>query len=64
LNLTYPYGTASSIFSIIVGTFKKSRDVTSWDDVQGLTVKASGNVNKTYSVGFAGEYGGAYSPIK
>ncbi|KAH8766300.1 hypothetical protein F5882DRAFT_13322 [Hyaloscypha sp. PMI_1271] len=63
LNLTYPYGTASSIFSIIVATFKKSRDVSSWDDVQGLTVKVSGNVNMSYSVGFAGSDGGAYSPI-
>jgi hypothetical protein len=65
LNLIYPYGTAESIFSIIVGTFHKKRDVTSWEDVQGLTVNVTGNVNLTsLSIGYAGEYGGLYSNIK
>jgi hypothetical protein len=65
LNLTYPYGTADSIFSIIVGTFHKKRDVASWEDVQGLTVKVTGNVNmSSLSIGYAGEYGGLYSDIK
>jgi hypothetical protein len=64
MNLTYPYGTANSIFSIIVGTFRNAKYVSSWDDVQGLSVKVSGNVNMTYSLGFAGENGGAYSTIK
>lgn len=64
LNLTYPLGDVNSIFSFIVSPFKAKRDVTSWDDVQGLSIHVSGNVNMSYSIGYAGTYGGAYSTIK
>ncbi|KUJ08398.1 uncharacterized protein LY89DRAFT_741766 [Mollisia scopiformis] len=63
LNLTYPLGDANSIFSFIVSPFKAKKDVTSWEDVQGLSVHVSGNVNMSYTVGFAGSYGGAYTVI-
>ncbi|KAK2472670.1 hypothetical protein H9L39_14845 [Fusarium oxysporum f. sp. albedinis] len=33
-------------------------------DVQGLEVKVSGNVNSTYTLSFAGGYGGADSLIR
>lgn len=32
--------------------------------MQGLEVKVSGNVNETYELSFAGEYGGSSSPIR
>lgn len=64
LNLTYPLGDANSIFSFIVSPFKAKKDVASWDDVQGLSVHVSGNVNMSYTIGYAGAYGGAYSVIK
>ncbi|KAL0943340.1 uncharacterized protein CTRU02_201226 [Colletotrichum truncatum] len=64
LSLTYPNGTADSIFTFVVGTFLKKRTVTGWGDVQGLNVSISGNVNETYALSFAGAYGGANSPIR
>ncbi|THX61510.1 hypothetical protein D6D06_00556 [Aureobasidium pullulans] len=38
LELSYPYGNSSSIFSFLVSTFAGKRDVTSWADVQGANV--------------------------
>jgi hypothetical protein len=64
LNLTYPNGTASSIFTLVVSTFEQVRTVKGWDDVQGVKVKVSGNVNLTHSLSFAGAYGGRNSPIR
>ena len=64
LNLSYPYGTSASQFTLLVSPFAKAKDVYSWDDVQGADVTVEGNVNMTYSLGYAGEYGGAYSTIK
>lgn len=67
LNLTYPLGTSKSIFTFIVAPnpypFTSPKDITSWDDVQGISVHISGNVNASYTVGYAGAYGGAYSTI-
>ncbi|KAG9502110.1 hypothetical protein J7337_007826 [Fusarium musae] len=64
LSLSYPYGNASSVFTFVVGTFEKKRTVASWDDIQGLEVKVSGNINSTYALSFAGGYGGADSLIR
>lgn len=63
LVLSYPNGTASSIFSLLVGTFEKKRTVACWEDVQGLTVDITGNINETYSLSFGGAFGGADKPI-
>ncbi len=63
LVLSYPNGTASSIFSLLVGTFEKKRTVTNWDDIQGLTVNVTGNINRAYNLSFAGAFGGADKPI-
>ncbi|CZT42341.1 related to OrfH-unknown, trichothecene gene cluster [Rhynchosporium secalis] len=63
LNLTYPLGTADSVFSFVVSPFKGKQDVSSWQDIQGLSVHVSGNVNTSYAVGWAGSYGGTYTPI-
>ncbi|EGY15308.1 hypothetical protein VD0002_g2813 [Verticillium dahliae] len=64
LSLTYPYGTASSIFSLVVATFSNKPNVGSWEDVQGLKVEVSGNVNETYGLSFAGAYGGSDSLLR
>ncbi|KAE9579246.1 hypothetical protein CGMCC3_g4730 [Colletotrichum fructicola] len=64
LTLTYPNGTADSIFSFVVGTFIKKPTVSGWADVQGLNVSVSGNINETYALSFAGEYGGSDSMIR
>ncbi|KAL2066155.1 hypothetical protein VTL71DRAFT_2226 [Oculimacula yallundae] len=63
LNLTYPLGTADSVFTFVVSPFKGKQDVSAWEDVQGLSVNVTGNVNSTYSVTWAGAYGGAYKPV-
>ncbi|KAF4313043.1 hypothetical protein GTA08_BOTSDO00397 [Botryosphaeria dothidea] len=59
LNLTYPYGNNTSVFSFMVSTFKGHYDIASWDDVQGVKVNVTGNANLTYSLQFQGAYGGA-----
>lgn len=64
LNLTYPHGDASSIFTLVVSTFTQKRDVASWEDVQGLGVAVSGNVNTSYSLSFAGQAGGASKTLR
>ncbi|CAG8981254.1 hypothetical protein HYALB_00003852 [Hymenoscyphus albidus] len=63
LNLTYPYGTASSTFSLLVSPFAMKKDIVGWEDVQGLNVTVSGNVDSNFTLGYAGAYGGAYSTV-
>ncbi|KAG9935854.1 hypothetical protein KCV02_g6292, partial [Aureobasidium melanogenum] len=58
LELSYPYGNSSSIFSLLVSTFANKRDVASWSDIQGANVSVSTNANTSYTVTFAGAYGG------
>lgn len=58
LELSYPYGNSSSIFSFIVSTFANKRDVASWADIQGANVSVTTNANASYGVTFAGAYGG------
>ncbi|KAI8711274.1 hypothetical protein NCS52_01503300 [Fusarium sp. LHS14.1] len=64
LTLSYPNGHSGSIFSLLVGTFKSKRTVSGWEDVMGLNVTISGNVNMTYGLSFGGHYGGSDSPIR
>jgi hypothetical protein len=63
LNLIYPHGTGASIFTILVSPFKAKKNVKTWADILGLTVKISGTVDSTYALSYAGGYGGADSPI-
>ncbi|KAF2182196.1 hypothetical protein K469DRAFT_636985 [Zopfia rhizophila CBS 207.26] len=65
LNLTYPTGNSTSTFSFLVGTNSKAgkRDVSSWDDVEGVKVKVIGTVGPEYAVTFNGLVGGAGEPI-
>ncbi|KAH6980709.1 hypothetical protein BKA56DRAFT_643982 [Ilyonectria sp. MPI-CAGE-AT-0026] len=64
LTLSYPYGNSSSIFTLVTGTFANIRTISGWEDVQGLKVTVSGNVNEAYELSFAGGYGGASSTIR
>lgn len=64
LRIAYPYSNDSSIFSLLVSTFASKVTVSSWDDIVGLDVQISGNVNMNYSLSFAGLYGGADKPIQ
>ncbi|UPL02755.1 hypothetical protein LCI18_013689 [Fusarium solani-melongenae] len=64
LILSYPTGHSGSIFSLLVGTFKNKRTISGWEDVAGLKVAVSGNVNTTYGLSFGGHYGGSDSPIR
>lgn len=63
LTLTYPRGNSSSVFTFIVGTFQKNRNIVDWSGVQGLKVSVTGNVNENYALGFAGARGGVFEPI-
>ncbi|KAG9935881.1 hypothetical protein KCV02_g6281, partial [Aureobasidium melanogenum] len=58
LELTYPYGNSSSVFSLLVSTFANKRNVASWSDIQGANVSVATNANTSYAVTFAGAYGG------
>ncbi|EEU35671.1 uncharacterized protein NECHADRAFT_97902 [Fusarium vanettenii 77-13-4] len=64
LTLSYPNGHSGSIFSLLVGTFKSKRTISGWEDVVGLKVVVSGNVNMTHDLSFGGHYGGSDSPIR
>lgn len=61
LDLSYPNGSSSSIFTLIVSPFAAKRTVSSLRDIQGLTLNATSTVNPVYSLSFAGAYGGADS---
>ncbi|GME36463.1 hypothetical protein GTA08_BOTSDO00397 [Neofusicoccum parvum] len=63
LNLTYPYGNGTSVFTFFVSTFKGHYDVAGWEDVQGVKVEVAGNANMSYEVSFNGAYGGAGETI-
>ncbi|KAI9836025.1 MAG: hypothetical protein M1819_001636 [Sarea resinae] len=63
LSLTYPFGNSSSIFSFIVSTVNSKPTISGWTDLEGLSVNVSGSINLTYSLSFAGLYGGDDTPI-
>jgi len=64
LNLTYPLGNSSSIFTLVVGTFKQNRTIADWSGVVGLDVKISTNANESYSLSFGGARGGTSETIR
>ncbi|EJD39180.1 hypothetical protein AURDEDRAFT_71425 [Auricularia subglabra TFB-10046 SS5] len=59
LEITYPKGTAASVFDFFVSTSLRKRNVASWADIQGASISVSGNINTTPTLGYAGRYGGA-----
>jgi hypothetical protein len=64
LDITYPLGNSSSIFTLLVSPFAAKKTISSIEEIQGMTVNVTGNVNETYTLAYAGEYGGADSTIK
>lgn len=64
LDLTYPSGNSSSIFTLIVGTFKQNRTIADWSGVVGLDVDVSTNANESYSLSFGGSMGGTSETIR
>lgn len=64
LGLTYPQGNSSSIFTLIVGTFKQNRTIADWSGVVGLDVDISTNANASYSLAFGGAMGGSVETIR
>ena len=66
LVLEYPQGNSTSSFTFLVSTNSKSgsRDVASWDDVEGVNITVDGSVDPNVNVGFAGYVGGSGKTIK
>ncbi|KAI9168014.1 hypothetical protein HJFPF1_04158 [Paramyrothecium foliicola] len=64
LSLTYPYGNSSSVFSLLVGTFREKATISGWADLPGIKVDVSGNVNSQYSLTFGGQYGGSDETVR
>ncbi|KAM5343671.1 hypothetical protein ACJ41O_012208 [Fusarium nematophilum] len=58
LSLTYPSGNISSIFTLVVTTFRSKPTLSSIEDIPELNISVSGNVNPSYSLAFAGQNGG------
>ncbi|KAF2770373.1 hypothetical protein EJ03DRAFT_350452 [Teratosphaeria nubilosa] len=64
LNLTYPYGNSSSIFSLLLSPPSlraTTRTVSSWADADALDVKVTTFPEMPMNLTFAGHYGGAES---
>lgn len=59
LILTYPKGSASSKFQFIASTFYDKKTLAGIKDLQGITLKASGNVDAAYTTSFGGSNGGS-----
>jgi hypothetical protein len=64
LNVTYPLGNSSSIFTLLVSPFAAKKTISSIEEIQGMTVNVTGTVNETYTLAYAGGYGGIDSTIK
>lgn len=62
LKLTYPNGTADSNFTFFVSPSVLQPNVQTWQDIQGINISISGNMDEEYQLDFAGRYGGAYEP--
>jgi len=62
LKLTYPDGRADSVFTFFVSPSLRQPNVKTWDDIQGVSITVSGNVDEKYDLKFAGRYGGSAGP--
>lgn len=50
MTLRYPQGAADAQFRFLVSTFADATTVTGWEDLPGLSVEVSGDVDTAYSV--------------
>lgn len=57
-------GNSSSIFTLIVGTFKQNRTIADWSGLVGLDVGVSTNANESYVLSFGGANGGTSETIR
>ncbi|KAH7035151.1 uncharacterized protein B0I36DRAFT_88856 [Microdochium trichocladiopsis] len=64
VSISYPRGTSSSIFSLMVSTFSTQRTVKTLEDIQGLDLTVTGNVDLDYTLTFAGQYGGSSKRLR
>jgi hypothetical protein len=64
LDLAYPLGNSSSVFTLIVGTFKENRTIADWSGLVGLDVDILTNANTSYSLVFGGAMGGTAKTIR
>jgi hypothetical protein len=62
LTLTYPDGGADSVFAFFVSPSVRQPNVKGWNDIQGLSISVSGNVDEAFTLTFAGRYGGSAGP--
>ncbi|KAJ1331289.1 hypothetical protein MN608_04748 [Microdochium nivale] len=64
VTLSYPKGTASSVFTLLVSTFSGKRSVKSIADIQGLDLTVAGNADLDYQLSFAGQNGGSNKMLR
>ena len=67
LGLTYPDGNCSSRFSLLVSPNPLGlgvRDVSEWEDVEGVSVTLDGNVDMQPEIGYCGLSGGTCEAIQ
>jgi hypothetical protein len=66
VNLTYPQGNASSVFTFVVSTnpLGGKRNILTPADVQDLAIEVSGSVNPTPLAGFCGLVGGVCKVVQ
>ncbi|KAI9645509.1 hypothetical protein NHQ30_006249 [Ciborinia camelliae] len=63
LNLTYPDGNDTSLFTFLVSPFAAKRTISSLEDIQGLSLQVSGTIDMNYTMSYAGDYGGSDATI-
>lgn len=55
LGLQYPSGSQASQFTLVIGTFNEALTISSLNDVPGLDIVVSGNINTTHEWSFVGQ---------
>jgi hypothetical protein len=58
LSLSYPAGNSSSIFTLMVSTFRSKTTISGWEDLVGISASVTTNMDAKYSLSFAGAKGG------
>ncbi|GAB7363437.1 hypothetical protein MBLNU230_g3711t2 [Neophaeotheca triangularis] len=64
LNLTYPRGNASSIFTLMLSPPTGNPTISGWEGAEGLSVTVTTYPEMEMNLTFAGMYGGASDPIQ
>lgn len=64
MNLTYPNGNSSSIFTMMMSPPRNRGTVSGWGDADGLNVHVKTFPKMDMNITFAGWRGGAEDPIQ